>query len=63
LSNLDRLLKFIIAVATLLLIIDLFDFFSNKIVRYVCYLVLGVCTIALFYMNKSYEENKEESEE
>lgn len=63
LSNLDRLLKFVIAVATLLLVIDLFDFFSNRIVRYVCYLALGLSTTALFYLNRSYEEKKEESDE
>ncbi|MDM1346244.1 hypothetical protein HX017_02630 [Myroides marinus] len=61
-SNLDRLLKFIIAVATLLLIIDLFDFFTNRIVRYLCYLALGISATALFYLHKNYDSNKEEDE-
>ncbi|WP_158221759.1 hypothetical protein [Myroides sp. N17-2] len=51
------------AVATLLLIIDLFDFFNNRLVRYTCYLVLGVCAVALFYLSKHYEEEKQENEE
>ncbi|GAQ15066.1 MULTISPECIES: hypothetical protein [Myroides] len=47
--------------ATLLLIVDLFDFFSNNVVSYICYSALGICTAILFYTGKSCGKERKEN--
>ncbi|AJH16315.1 hypothetical protein MPR_3189 [Myroides profundi] len=45
----------------MLLIVDLFDFFSNNVVSYVCYSALGVCTAILVYISKTCEKERREN--